>query len=338
MDKMKHMAFLLFFIMVLVSGCDNAFTGNVVDEQDIYENNVESEVYFCPLDDCDKIIKNVVNSAKQSVHCAFYDLDLKGLITAIAKKSHNADVKVVVDHGNYDGQIKGAGIKIAKSRQYMHNKFCIIDNDLVLTGSMNPTNNGANLNNNNIIIINSKYIAENYEDEFNELWNGVYASGDNVKYSKINTNIGQIENYFCPEDCKEEGKDKILSLVRKANKSVNVAIFSFTHEQLADELVKADIKGLDVEVLVERRQRNGQNSQYTRLRDFGVDIKVDGNKNNLHHKFIIIDNKIVITGSPNFSWSGYNRNDENFLIIYNDELALRYVREFDRLFGKGEVV
>ncbi|MCH8329095.1 MAG: DUF1669 domain-containing protein [Nanoarchaeota archaeon] len=87
-----------------------------------------------------------------------------------------------------------------------------------------------------------------------------------------------------------------------------------------------------------RRRRNGQNSQYTRLRDFGINIKVDGNKNNMHHKFIIIDNKIVITGSPNYSWSGFNRNDENFLIVYNEGLALKYRNEFDRLFGEGEVV
>jgi len=47
---------------------------------------------------------------------------------------------------------------------------------------------------------------------------------------------------------------------------------------------------------------------------------------------------VVITGSPNFSLSGFNRNDENMLIIYNEQLALGFVREFDRLFGEGEVV
>ena len=265
-------------------------------------------------------------------------MDLKDLITAIAKKSHNADVKVVVDHGNYDGQIKGDGIKIAKSKQYMHNKFCVIDNNKVITGSMNPTDNGANLNNNNLIIINSNYLAENYEDEFQELWNGIYASGNNVKYNKINTNIGIIENYFCPEDCNKETINKIIKLIKNAEKSVKVAIFSFTHEELADELLKSDIKGLDVQVLVERRQRNVQKSQYTRLKDFGIDIKVDGNKYNMHHKFIIIDDKIVVTGSPNYSFSGFNRNDENMLIIYNENLALKFVREFDSMFAEGEVV
>ena len=107
---------------------------------------------------------------------------------------------------------------------------------------------------------------------------------------------------------------------------------------MGDELIKADIKGLDVKVLVERRQRNVGGSQYLRLRDFGLNIRVDGNKYNMHHKFIIIDDKIVITGSPNFTLSGNNRNDENMLIIFDDDLAFVYVKEFDGLFEKGEVV
>tara|TARA_Y100000310_G_scaffold56844_1_gene52137 strand:+ start:168 stop:1109 length:942 start_codon:yes stop_codon:yes gene_type:complete len=312
-------------------------TENVSNQEVVYETDVNVQAYFCPLDNCDGVLENIVNTAEISVHCAFYDLDLENLITAFSKKSHTADVKVVIDHGNYDGQIKGDGIKIAKSKQYMHNKFCIIDDKKIITGSMNPTDNGANKNNNNLIIINSGSLVENYEDEFDELWNGVYASGDNVKYSEISTNIGSIENYFCPEDC-QEGENRIINLVRKAEKSVKVAIFSFTHEGLGDELVKSDIKGLDVKVLVERRQRNVQKSQYTRLKDFGIDIKVDSNKNNMHHKFVIIDDKIVVFGSPNFSFSGFGRNDENFLIIFNEELALRFVREFEGMFGLGEIV
>ena len=151
--------------------------------------------------------------------------------------------------------------------------------------------------------------------------------------------IGLVENYFCPEDCDFENQGgiyRILDLIREAEVSVKVASFSFTHEDLADELLKADIMGVDVDVIVERRQRNVQGSQYTRLKDFGVNIKVDGNKNNMHHKFAIIDEKIVVFGSPNFSLSGFNRNDENMLVIYNENLALGFVREFDRLFGLGE--
>lgn len=330
-------AILLFSI---VNGCDNNVTGNIIYEN-INENNVKINAYFCPRHDCEAAIIESINKAEKTVHCAFYDLNLNDLIGAIAKKSSSADVKVIIDTENYDGQIKGNNIKIAKTNAKMHNKFCIIDNNIVLTGSTNPTNNDAHKNNNNLIIINSDYIAENYENEFNELWNGIYSKGNNVKYNKIHTPIGQIENYFCPEDCALEnngGLYRIIELIRNAESSVKIASFSFTHEELADELLKADIKGINVYVLMERRQRNVQNSQYARAKDFGLNIKVDGNKYNMHHKFMVIDGKIVITGSPNFSFSGFNRNDENMLIIFNEELALGFDGEFDKLFEEGETI
>jgi len=47
---------------------------------------------------------------------------------------------------------------------------------------------------------------------------------------------------------------------------------------------------------------------------------------------------LVITGSPNFTLSWNNRNDENMLIIFNEDLALKYGKEFDGLFEKWEVV
>ena len=49
--------------------------------------NIEFNAYFCPRDDCGSIIINTVNNAESSVYCAFYDLDLKDLISTIAKKS-----------------------------------------------------------------------------------------------------------------------------------------------------------------------------------------------------------------------------------------------------------
>ena len=111
-------------LLVTISGCIVNPTGNIIKtiNEPVHENNIETKVYFCPRDDCQNIIKNTINSAKTSAHCAFFDLDLKDVINTIAKKSKKADVKVVIDKNNYEEQIKGPGIKIANSKQYMHNK------------------------------------------------------------------------------------------------------------------------------------------------------------------------------------------------------------------------
>jgi phosphatidylserine/phosphatidylglycerophosphate/cardiolipin synthase-like enzyme len=58
---------------------------------------------------------------------------------------------------------------------------------------------------------------------------------------------------------------------------------------------------------------------------------LDGNPRKMHHKVIIIDESIVITGSHNFSRNADEKNDENVLIIYSPRLAKEYLIEFSRL-------
>jgi phosphatidylserine/phosphatidylglycerophosphate/cardiolipin synthase-like enzyme len=56
----------------------------------------------------------------------------------------------------------------------------------------------------------------------------------------------------------------------------------------------------------------------------------------MHHKVIIIDKRIVVTGSYNFSSNARTRNDENTLILHSSEIAEIYVEEFDRVWEIAE--
>lgn len=319
---MKFHALIILLFLSAVSGCIGNISGNTIKEESIHEAGISIEAYFCPRDSCENITINNIKNAQNSLHCAFFDIDSRNIINAISKKSHSADVKVVIDKNNYEMQIKGPGIRVADSKQYMHNKFCIIDNKIVMTGSTNPTNNDLSINNNNIIIIKSEYIAENYEDEFNELWNGIYASGNKVKYEKISSESILVENYFCPED---NCRDKVLESIRNAEKSIYFMAFSFTDERIADEVLFGN---LETKGIFEALQAGSQYSQFKRLKDFGIDVRKDKNKKNMHHKVFIIDNETVITGSYNPTESGNSRNDENIVIIHNRQIASRFMEEF----------
>lgn len=321
---MKNSPFLLAAILLfLVSGCNAGANANAVKDPE-YNEGISIEVHFCPKENCTKIIQNRLKSAESSLHCAFFELDSKEIINAIAKKSHSTDTKVVIDKGNYEGQIKG-NVKLAESKQYMHNKFCIIDRSTVITGSTNPTYNGLNNNNENTVIIKSDYIAENYEDEFDELWNGVYSSGNRVKYEKVVSDGIIIENYFCPEDnCAE----KAIKTISEAKHNIYFMTFSFTDEDIGDALL---FSGADIKGIFESRGSETEYSQYPRLRGFGIDVIKDKNKRTMHHKVFIIDNKTVITGSYNPTGSGNYLNDENMLIIRNEEIVSAFVKEFESL-------
>ncbi len=321
----KYLIFLYVLVTTFLIGC--SFTGNIVYDMP-KETSKKPEIYFCPRDNCGKILEKYIRNANSSVHCALYDIKLKNVIQALANKSKSIDVKTVIDNSNLKSQIKGDGIRADYDYGLMHNKFCVIDKEKVLTGSFNPTDNDNYNNNNNLIIVYSKLLSENYENEFDELWNGEFGKGARVKYPAMLLNGMKIENYFCPED---KCSSRIIDLIKNADKSIYFMAFSFTSEEIAVAVIAQN--NLDIKGIVDAGQASGKYSQYERLKKFGVKIMKDKNKYKMHHKVFIIDNQTLITGSFNPTSSADTKNDENILIIHNGEIASYFLKEFDNLWA-----
>ena len=243
---------------------------------DLY-NSEDSEVignpfaaYFCPRQDCMMPLLSSIESAKLFVHCAFYEIDSKELVDLLAKKSRSIDVKLVVDEGNI------TGAKKAPEKKTMHNKFCIIDGSTAITGSLNPTEKGIVRNNNNLLIIKSKKVAKNYENEFQELWSGVFDGGEKTSGPGIKISNISIETYFCPEDYCE---DKVVREIRKAKSSIYFMAFSFTSNAIADEIRFSNARHFGI---VEK-------SQHSKYSSYGkLNAKFDNNKYLIHHKDFLI--------------------------------------------------
>lgn len=321
--------FFMFFAMIIVflAGCSTNITGNAVGQ--IPEETAETpQIYFCPREDCSKSFESGISSAGSSVHCAFYDINLKNIISSLARKSKTADVKIVMDSSNYKGQIKGDGLRFDDDKQLMHNKFCVIDGRIVITGSFNPTDNDNNYNNNNIMAVYSTALAKNYEKEFDELWNGKFGKGNNVKIPILYVNGIKIENYFCPED---KCESHIIDLLKNAKSSVYFMSFSFTNEDIADAIIMKS--GLDIRGIFDSSQSSSKFSQLKRMQEFGINVKKDANKYKMHHKVFIIDNETVVTGSFNPTLSADTKNDENLLIVHDKKITGDFLAEFDSLWG-----
>ncbi len=321
---------ILLVIILLVNGCSNLNLDRNIIEPELKEYKDIPKVFFCPQDDCEEELFKVINNAKESVHCAFYDLDLERVVNVLDKKSKTMDIKLVVDDANF---YNAKHLKFAKkdpSYGLMHNKFCIIDDKIILTGSFNPTENGAYKNNNNLIIIESFYLSRNYEDEFNELWNSEFRKGNNVIYPEFYLNNKKIENYFCPED---NCAYYVAEEIKKAKNNIYFMTFSFTNSRIATAIILKHYQDLDIKGVFEARQVS-KYSKFNLLEYQGIDVKKDNNKANMHHKVFIIDNQTVITGSFNPTAGADKRNDENILIMYDKRIAKLFIQEFEKIYGQ----
>ncbi|MFH1849718.1 MAG: phospholipase D-like domain-containing protein [archaeon] len=296
-------------VLVMLLGCT---------EPAYLESIPQPQVYFCPRDDCEGVLLAFINSS-ESLSCAFYDLGLAAAIDALDSS------RVIVDWRNVP---ENTSFRAHKGPGLMHNKFCV-GGGRVLTGSMNPTENGASKNNNNIIIINSALLASNYLEEFDELWNDE-SRPNQVSHFVLNNK--SYENYFCPEDACE---DEVLAELEAARLSVYFMTYSFTSKRIANELIVGHREGKEVRGIFERRM--GSSSVYGFLNYQGLDIRLDNNPNTMHHKVFIIDNETVITGSYNPTANANLRNDENLLIIHDGEVAERFLEEFRVVWGASEL-
>ncbi len=294
---------------------------------DAVEQTKDIKVFFCPKDDCAKQAMSLLETAKSTMHCSLYDLNIAEMYALLQEKQKTIDVKIVVDN---DNSITSPFVRIDTTNGLMHNKFCVVDKQAFFTGSFNPTLNDNEKNNNNLLIIHSKGLAKNYETEFLEQWNGIFGKGEKNTLTSFSLNGTRVENYFCPEDA---CTNHVLENLASAKNTIHFMAFSFTSNAIGDELVKKYSEGITVKGVMEKKQHNAFD-EFAKLEHATIPVVWDTNKYNMHHKVFIIDSETVITGSFNPTKNGEMNNDENILIIHDKEIAQQYEEEFGRVYPK----
>jgi len=124
-----------------------------------------------------------------------------------------------------------------------------------------------------------------------------------------------------------------MGLISEANDSIHMMIYTFTNTELANALVEAKDRGVDVKVLMDESEATSDNiAVVSILNQGGVFLKIYSPPDGIvHDKVAIIDGKVVITGSYNWSYSANNDNDENLLVLYSTSLASQYEADFQSL-------
>lgn len=285
-----------------------------------------------------------IDTADQSVLMAVYQLDLDRVVEALIRAhKREVEVRVVTDIGILDDRREneafkklekiGIPVKGGNTGAIMHNKFAVVDDEAVWTGSCNFTENDTYKYNNHGIIIRSSHLAWNYTIIFEKMFREKQYGGRRHSWGTrpdLTIEGHTIESYFSPED---EILANILPRLEGAEKSVHFMAFSFTHDDMGDLLKSLSKQGIEIHGVFETTGSQTKYSEYGRLRRARppVDVLQDGNPYPMHHKVFIIDGETVILGSFNFSKNAEKSNDENLLIIDDETLAGKFTEEFARI-------
>ena len=297
----------------------------------------------------DERLVRLIDEAQSTVDLAIYDFDLENVADALDRATkRGVPVRFVTDSDTLTSsnqeiqaavaKVKGAGIPIIDDNRgaIMHHKFAVIDGQTVLTGSWNFTVGDTYRLNNNTIVIRSPELAANYLAEFEKMFvRKIFGPTKpaGVPNPVLTIEGTRLENYFAPED---KVAPKIVTRLSGARSSVRFLAFSFTHDDLGEQLIKLHQAGVKVEGVFETTGSETRFSEFGRLKQAGLPVWQDGNPYVMHHKVFIIDDQTVIFGSYNFSSNADTDNDENLLIVDNPEIARAFTGEYEKILAQAQ--
>ncbi len=141
-------------------------------------------------------------------------------------------------------------------------------------------------------------------------------------FRKNPTGTPTIDVYFSPlGGCTQA----VVRELDGAKKTVLVQAYSFTNAPIAQALVGAHHRGVDVKMILDKSQRTEKYTEADFTAHAGIPTWIDSVHAIAHNKVMIIDDSTVITGSFNFTKAAEEHNAENLLVIHNaPDLAAKY--------------
>ena len=305
---------------------------------------------------------------------ALADVDSDGVVTARERRAgdavgllHEGGVPVIDD--TEDGS-RGSGLMHHKFM--VIDKRQVITGSANFTSSGVHGDGGAPRtrgNVNHLLSIQSTELAAVFQEEFQILWGDGPGGLQNSRFGRgkpnrpvqsVTVEGTRVDVLFAPHSkrSKDHGLQLIAQHLSTAERSIDLALFVFSAQSLTDVLAQRVQSGVAIRLLADPgfasrsfsevldllgvalpdrfcKLEKGNRPLAKALKGVGTPRLARGDK--LHHKFAVIDNKTVITGSFNWSPSAAHTNDETLLVIHSPKLAAHFTREIDRMWRGAEL-
>ncbi|GAX36753.1 hypothetical protein NIES3585_27900 [Nodularia sp. NIES-3585] len=225
-------------------------------------------------------------------------------------------------------------------------------------------------NANNFLEIDSPELAILFTEEFNLMWGDGPGGKPDSRFGlqkpmrspqTITLSDTKITVHFSPTSPTQPWYKSSNGLIGKtldsATKSIDMALFVFSEQSLSNILKIRHQNNVSIRALIDSQFAYRYYSEALDMMGIALsnNCKYDVDNNPwqnplttvgiptlakgdlLHHKFAVIDQQTVITGSHNWSKVANNGNDETLLIVENPTIAAHYVREFSRLYSDAKI-
>lgn len=314
-----------------------------------------------------------IDATHDSLRLALYDLNLPAVADAIARaKGRGVDVKLIYDEGHGApapaapgaapagpsaeySRVVAAGVetrllKGGGSYGIMHDKIAIFDGELLETGSFNWTAAADGSNFENALFRDDASLAALYGAYFDYMWSYGTPVNPSVAQAGAPASFGPPPSdpapslsfkgqawpraSFSPAGGTEA---RLVSAIGRCTRTLDIAIFSFYSQAVADAVVAAKNRGVAVRVVGDVSQAR-RSTQAAGVAAAGVNLLLSsgrGGRGVLHHKFVLLDGELLATGSYNFSINAESNNFENQFYSTDAGDLSAYQAEFEAVWAQA---
>lgn len=254
---------------------------------------------------------SAIRGANQSIHLVMFGLSDRPILSALSEKiKEEVPTTVYYDKkgsGKVHRYLRGGKLRPIKNPGLMHQKILILDNETVFIGSANMTTASLKMHDNLVIGLCSRSLAKFIQEH------KPYTSG----YFQTMVGNQRVELWLLP-DPRGHALKELRKQIRGAKKSIRIALFTFTHPGLIDEVIDAHNRAVNVSVVVDMHSGLGASAKgVEKLKKAGVPIYLSQGVQLLHHKFIYIDEQLLLTGSANWTKAAFYKNSDCILALHH---------------------
>lgn len=267
------------------------------------------------------LISQCLNSASKSIFISSFGINDKEIVRILQSKAVSLPIKIAFDPKENNILPYGNNVEFHpyKKQGLMHRKMVAIDKELLLFGSTNLTPLALKIHKNLIVCIRSKDLYQ--------------ALQDNLPLQKKNYSF-----YPLPEE-KDLAFETLLKELEAAKHRIYICIYTFTHQEIAQSLISAKKRGVDVRVYIDRGMASGTCKKIiTLLKQNQVVVATHLGSGLLHHKCALIDDTFTF-GSTNWTKAAFSKNEEYLLFLKSlSPKELKQVTNFFFYISKSSLI
>jgi cardiolipin synthase A/B len=250
------------------------------------------------------VLCRAISQAKGSIYASFYGVTDPHVIAHLEKKAqHHVGVHMIYDPTS-SSALRSTYMHLSPMHGpgLMHRKILCIDTHMALIGSANATPSSLRMHDNMILGL--------YHPECTQFFS---SCGDNRGEFVLGDQ--RVSCFLLPESA-DLAIERLCFALDQAKEKIHIALFTFTHPQIGQTLIRAKERGVSVHIALDATSARGASRSLAKtLADAGIEIRVSLGQELFHHKWALIDGEEFILGSANWTKAAFGKNKDLLVFL-----------------------